>query len=188
MTIGERIKERRLEKKMSLDDLAKIAHVARQTIYKYENNIITNIPTDKIEAIAIALNVSPTYLMGWDKHKTPQWLSADIIATPEFRDIISKVADEVHKKYPNDNKVNVLISSFNNYLKHIDNLLETKKDDREIIAFPESIMKYYNLNDEGKSLVENYVNMIYENKKYRIPYPKVIMDELVMKLYENKNE
>lgn len=66
MTIGERIKEKRLEKKMSLDDLAKIAHVARQTIYKYENNIVTNIPTDKIEAIATALTVTPAYLMGWE--------------------------------------------------------------------------------------------------------------------------
>lgn len=65
-TIGERIKEKRLEKNMSLDDLAKVAEVARQTIYKYENNIVTNIPSDKIEAIAIALNVTPSYLMGWE--------------------------------------------------------------------------------------------------------------------------
>ena len=66
MTIGERIKEKRLEKRMSLEDLANVANVARQTIYKYENNIITNIPTDKIEAIANALGVSPSYLMGWE--------------------------------------------------------------------------------------------------------------------------
>lgn len=72
MTIGERIKEKRLEKKMSLDNLAKVAHVARQTIYKYENNLITNIPTDKIESISKALSVSPGYLMGWetDENKT----------------------------------------------------------------------------------------------------------------------
>ena len=66
MTIGERIKEKRLEKRMSLEDLANVANVARQTIYKYENNIINNIPTDKIEAIANALGVSPSYLMGWE--------------------------------------------------------------------------------------------------------------------------
>ena len=66
MTIGERNKKKRLEKRMSLEDLANVANVARQTIYKYENNIITNIPTDKIEAIANALGVSPSYLMGWE--------------------------------------------------------------------------------------------------------------------------
>ncbi len=69
MTIGERIKEKRLEKRMSLERLANAAGVARQTIYKYENNLITNIPTDKIEAIAKVLNVSPGYLMGWDEER-----------------------------------------------------------------------------------------------------------------------
>lgn len=68
MTIGERIKEKRLEKRMSLEKLANAASVARQTIYKYENNLITNIPTDKIEAIAKVLNVSPGFLMGWEQN------------------------------------------------------------------------------------------------------------------------
>lgn len=33
--------------------------------YKYENNIISNIPSDKVEAIAEVLKISPAYLMGW---------------------------------------------------------------------------------------------------------------------------
>lgn len=66
MTIGERIKEKRLEKNMSLDDLAKSASVKRQTIYKYENNIISNIPIHRVRAIAKVLNVSVPYLMGWE--------------------------------------------------------------------------------------------------------------------------
>ena len=34
-------------------------------MYKYENGIITNIPSNKIEAIAKALEITPAYLMGW---------------------------------------------------------------------------------------------------------------------------
>ena len=35
-------------------------------MYKYENNLITNIPSDKIEAVAKLGHVSPAYLMGWN--------------------------------------------------------------------------------------------------------------------------
>jgi len=41
-------------------------NVSKQTLYKYENNIITNIPFDKIETAAKIGNVSPSYLMGWE--------------------------------------------------------------------------------------------------------------------------
>lgn len=67
MTVGERIKEIRLKLGMSQVDFADKINVSKQTLYKYENNIITNIPPDKIEAAADLGNVSPSYLMGWDK-------------------------------------------------------------------------------------------------------------------------
>ena len=40
---------------------------SRQTLSRYENGIIGNIPSDRIEKIAIALNVSPAQLMGWEE-------------------------------------------------------------------------------------------------------------------------
>lgn len=67
MTVGERIKQIREEKKISQTELAEAINTTKQNIYKYENNIISNIPSDKIEAIAKYLSVSPAYLMGWDK-------------------------------------------------------------------------------------------------------------------------
>lgn len=66
MTVGERIKQTREEKKISQTELAEAINTTKQNIYKYENNIISNIPSDKIEAIAKYLSVSPAYLMGWD--------------------------------------------------------------------------------------------------------------------------
>ncbi len=65
MTVGERIKEARMRLGLSQVDFAEKINVSKQTLYKYENNIITNIPSDKIEAAATLSGVSPAYLMGW---------------------------------------------------------------------------------------------------------------------------
>lgn len=67
MTIGERIKNRRTSLGISQVSLADKVSISKQSLYKYENGIITNIPSDKISQIADALDTTPSYLMGWDK-------------------------------------------------------------------------------------------------------------------------
>lgn len=71
MTVGERIKNLREKMGMSQVDFADKISVSKQTLYKYENNIITNIPSDKIEAVASIGNISPAFLMGWDANVGP---------------------------------------------------------------------------------------------------------------------
>lgn len=66
MTVGERIKKERERFSISQTELAQKIGVSKQTLYKYETNIITNIPSDTIERTANVLNCSPAYLMGWD--------------------------------------------------------------------------------------------------------------------------
>ena len=66
MNIGQRIKNRRKELKMSADELAKRLGKDRSTIYRYEKGDIENMPLDILEPIAKALNTSPSYLMGWE--------------------------------------------------------------------------------------------------------------------------
>lgn len=68
MTIGERIREKRLSKKYTLEKLANEIGVTKSTVLKYENGSIA-IPSDKIEKIAETLNVSPAFLMGWENPK-----------------------------------------------------------------------------------------------------------------------
>lgn len=70
MTIGQRIKHARELKNMTLDEVAKRCQTTKQTIYKYENEIVTNIPYDKIVLLLNALEVSPSYLFGWDEKKS----------------------------------------------------------------------------------------------------------------------
>ena len=65
MTKGERIKNLRILKGMSQEELAKRLETTKQTISKYEKNIVTNIPSDRIEAMAKVLESTPEYILGW---------------------------------------------------------------------------------------------------------------------------
>ena len=65
MNIGERIKQRREELGVSVDELAKRLGKHRATIYRYESNEIANLPTSVLEPLAIALDTTPAALMGW---------------------------------------------------------------------------------------------------------------------------
>ena len=73
--LGAKIRAARVKKSMTQEDLARITNTTKQNIYKYENGIITNIPLDKLEAIAAALSVDPAELAGW-KNETREGLSA----------------------------------------------------------------------------------------------------------------
>lgn len=79
MTIGERIKTLRTNMNISQVDFAAKIDVSKQTLYKYENNIITNIPSDKIELIAKTCYVSPSYIMGWDEKDEPNMEQPEIV-------------------------------------------------------------------------------------------------------------
>lgn len=77
MTIGDRIKKQRERLGISQTELANRIKSSKQTLYKYENNIITNIPSDKLEKISEVLCVSPAFLMGWEENLKKE--NADII-------------------------------------------------------------------------------------------------------------
>ena len=51
MTKGERIKHRREQLGISQTELAECIGTSKQNLYKYENDIITNIPSDRVEAL-----------------------------------------------------------------------------------------------------------------------------------------
>ena len=82
-TIGKLMRLARINNEKTLEEVAKAVGVSRQTIQRYETGIISNIPSDKIESIAKALNVTPGYLMGWE-------LSPDIPDYPNIFHIETK--------------------------------------------------------------------------------------------------
>lgn len=69
MTKGERLRKRREQLGLSQTEVANSVNVSKQTLYKYENDIVTNIPSDKIEALARKLETTPEFLMGWEVQK-----------------------------------------------------------------------------------------------------------------------
>lgn len=92
MTLGKRIKAKREEAGLTQTELAKRIGTTKQTLFKYENDIITNIPSDKIEKIANILSVSAAYLMGWTEQKQEDIdLLPIILENPELKKHIQQV-------------------------------------------------------------------------------------------------
>lgn len=64
MTIGERIKKRRKELGLSVDQLAEQIGKDRATIYRYEKNEIEKLPINALEPLATALKTTQSYIIG----------------------------------------------------------------------------------------------------------------------------
>lgn len=90
MTFAERLKELRIEKGMSLGDIASYLNVKNPTIYKYEHGIITNVPPEKVHALANLFGVTRPYMMGWTDERN---INADLN--------LDKVAYELRKEEEN---------------------------------------------------------------------------------------
>lgn len=65
MTIGERIKNRRLELNLSVEEVAAKLGKNRATVYRYENDDIKELPITVLEPLAKVLETTPADLMGW---------------------------------------------------------------------------------------------------------------------------
>lgn len=76
MTIADRIRNRRLELGLSVDDLAKLLNKNRATVYRYESNFIKSYSADVMESLAKALDTTPAYFYGYDDDHVPELPSA----------------------------------------------------------------------------------------------------------------
>lgn len=65
MEFKDKIKNRRAELSLTLEDVAKMVGVSAPTIQRYESGEIKNVRRDKIKLLADALQVTPDYLMDW---------------------------------------------------------------------------------------------------------------------------
>lgn len=64
--IGDRIKQRRKELKLSADVVAEKLGVSRSTVFRYEKGDIEKVPTTILEKLAEVLKTTPAYLIGWE--------------------------------------------------------------------------------------------------------------------------
>lgn len=63
MNMGERIKDLRLKKGATQEEVGKIIDVSKATIMKYEKGLVENLKRSSIEKLAKYFNVKPSYLM-----------------------------------------------------------------------------------------------------------------------------
>lgn len=67
MEMNEKIKSRREELGMTLQEVGEYLGVSKATVQRYESGEIKNLKLDSIEKLARILKVSPAYLMGWEE-------------------------------------------------------------------------------------------------------------------------
>lgn len=65
MTLGTNLRARRQSQKLTLAELAEQVGLSRQTLSRYENGKIANIPHETVEHLARVLKTTPSQLMGW---------------------------------------------------------------------------------------------------------------------------
>lgn len=85
--LAERIKLARKAAGLTQEELANRCGTIKQTIYKYERGIVTNIPFERLTDIARALHVSSAYLMGWSDDPTPSDKSSATPPIPGFDEL-----------------------------------------------------------------------------------------------------
>ena len=96
--MSRKIKELRLAKGMTLEQVAEIVGVGKSTVRKWETGMIANMKRDKIALLAKALSTTPAYLMGWkeEENVTPQQ-----IALSEYEqlmiDLLRRVPEDKQK-------------------------------------------------------------------------------------------
>lgn len=70
--LSRKIKELRLAKNMTLEQVATIVGVGKSTVRKWETGMIANMKRDKIALLAKALSTTPADLMGWDEEPSTE--------------------------------------------------------------------------------------------------------------------
>ena len=70
--LSRKIKELRLAKKMTLEQVADVVGVGKSTVRKWETGMIANMKRDKIALLAKALSTTPADLMGWEEEQSKE--------------------------------------------------------------------------------------------------------------------
>ena len=101
LTLGKRIRARRKELKMSVDELARKVGKDRSTIYRYENGEIGSMPLELVSPMVEALQMTPQELLLFFVAKS-DWLAEHVerFATTdgyEFSNEEKKLLQEIAK-------------------------------------------------------------------------------------------
>lgn len=100
MEMNEKIKARREELNLTLQEVGEYLGVSKATVQRYESGEIKNLKQETIVKLCEILKVSPAYLMGWEE-QSKQQKEIDTIAahlegknlTPQKMKLLEKYID-----------------------------------------------------------------------------------------------
>ena len=102
MQIGEKMREQRIRKGMTLQQVGDLVGVGKSTVRKWETGMIRNMGRDKILALAEVLDLRPSELLGEEpgEEETRPVPSPEPELTPEERRLLSawRRADPMWRK------------------------------------------------------------------------------------------
>lgn len=165
--IGQLIKELRLEKKMSVEELANKIGKSRATVYRYENNEIEDLPYTVLNPIAEALGTTPAYLLGWsDEHGKINGLKKKNSMTFSFGEDIDFVKMDQFRLYSSGifetykENLNLYYKWYNNIISNLNNHTEYIKQSinyysKMFVPFSSMDMQYY------IPMVKEYLDNLY---------------------------
>lgn len=97
--LSEKIRYLRIQKGLTQAELAEKLNTTKQTIGKYENQVVTNLPLNRVQELADALDTTPAYLMGWGEEK-PAANSDELTDTQKTAiDMIKSMSDSDLEMY-----------------------------------------------------------------------------------------
>ena len=95
--LSRKIKELRMAKGMTLEQVASEVGVGKSTVRKWETGMITNMKRDKIAFLAKALSTTPAYLMGWEENKPVETVTQVTEDEQKLLDLFRKVPESQQK-------------------------------------------------------------------------------------------
>ena len=93
MSVGEKMKQRRKELKISADEIAEKLNVSRSTIFRYEKGDIEKLPTNILNELAVILKTTPAYLMGWESSNKNDITTIYNELKPPRQEVVYKFAE-----------------------------------------------------------------------------------------------
>lgn len=158
--IMKRLKTKRESLGLSFQQLADLTRMSKSTLQRYETGGIKNIPLDKLEVLANALQTTPEWILGWNRDmdeldKTVYRLYPDFVPGKNYISdchlAISAVTEMEQKIKDMVTDTTIPWANCTNLDSDIDTLMEN----------------YDNLTNDGKQKLLDYSNDLLEIEKYK---------------------
>lgn len=88
MNVGELIRNKRIERSMTQEELAEKVGVQKSAVAKWENGRVSEIKRSNLKNLADALGLNPNQLLGESR------VNEEINKTEELADIIKRMGDD----------------------------------------------------------------------------------------------